>query len=112
MIRPAKHAKDPEECVAASNADVRQAAGELLRLLTAPQRLAIVVALNDGPRPRQELEDLLGVPRQMADYHLAILRAAAIVQRVRRGREVVYSLTDERVARIVAGAIACVERSP
>ena len=81
------------------------AAGELLRALAAPLRIAIVVHLESGPRCVHELVDALGAPQPLVSQHLRILRAAGVVVGRRRGREVVYSLADTHVARIVADAV-------
>jgi DNA-binding transcriptional ArsR family regulator len=112
MIRRPRPAQEPEARVAAPYAAECEAAAELLGALMSPQRLAMVALLVDGPRRRQELDDLLGIPRALANYHLTVLRAAGLVQAVQRDREVVYSLTHARVASMVARAIACANRIP
>lgn len=82
-------------------------AGDLLKALSAPLRLAIVTHLQaDGPLCVHELVDRLQVAQPLVSQHLRILRAASIVAGDRRGREVVYALTDEHVAHIVADAVA------
>ena len=81
------------------------AAGELLRTLAAPVRLAILVELDDGPRCVHDLVDALGVSQPLVSQHLRVLRAGRLVGAERRGREVVYRLVDEHVARIVHDAI-------
>jgi DNA-binding transcriptional ArsR family regulator len=107
----ANDARNSESLVATSNADVCTAIFGLLHALTPAQRLAIVDALDLGPRRRRDLVALLGVHPRRADHHLAIRHAAGLVQPVRRGREVVYSLRCAHVARVVAGAIAFGQRS-
>jgi len=85
-------------------------AGELLKALSAPVRLAIVTHLSDcGPLCVHELVDRLGVPQPLVSQHLRVLRSAAIVAGERRGREVAYTLADEHVAHIVADAVAHVQ---
>lgn len=83
-----------------------EAAGELLRALAAPIRIAVVTELAAGPRCVHELVDALGVAQPLVSQHLRVLRGAGVVRGVRRGREIAYSLVDEHVARIVADAVS------
>ena len=91
-----------------------EAAGELLRALAAPVRIAIVTELAGGQRCVHELVDALQVPQPLVSQHLRVLRGAGVVRGSRRGREIVYSLVDEHVAHIVGDAIshATVHRWP
>jgi len=84
--------------------DYREA-GDLLRAVTAPVRLAIVDLLADAPLCVHELVDALGVPQPLVSQHLKVLRAARLVDTSRRGREVTYTLVDGHVAHIVRDAI-------
>lgn len=81
-------------------------AGELLRALAAPLRIAIVVELDAGPRCVHELVDALAAPQPLVSQHLRVLRSAGVVVGERRGREVVYSLADAHVAHIVTDAVS------
>lgn len=83
-----------------------EAAGELLRALAAPIRVAIVTQLAEGDRCVHELVDALGVAQPLVSQHLRVLRGAGVVKGSRRGREIAYSLVDEHVAHIVADAIS------
>lgn len=83
-----------------------EAAGELLRALASPLRIAVVTELAAGPRCVHELVDALGAPQPLVSQHLRVLRSAGLVSGQRRGREIAYSLTDEHVARIVADAVS------
>ena len=85
--------------------DDYRAAGDLLRAVTAPIRLAIVDLLADGPLCVHELVDALAVPQPLVSQHLKVLRAARLVDTSRRGREVTYALVDGHVAHIVRDAI-------
>ncbi len=82
-----------------------QAAGDLLRALAAPIRIAIVTQLADGPRCVHEIVDSLDLPQPLVSQHLRVLRAAGVVMGERRGREIAYVLTDDHIAHIVADAI-------
>ena len=85
------------------------AAGDLLRALAAPVRIAIVLALRDAPRCVHDLVDLLDVPQPLISQHLRVLKEAGVVHGERRGREVVYSLVDDHLAHIVVDAVAHAE---
>jgi ArsR family transcriptional regulator, zinc-responsive transcriptional repressor len=81
-------------------------AGELLRALSAPVRIAIVRELSRGSRCVHELVEATGSPQPLVSQHLRVLRGAGVVRGERRGREIAYSLTDEHIGHIVADAIA------
>ena len=83
-----------------------ESAGELLRALSAPIRVAIVTELGEGERCVHELVEKLGAPQPLVSQHLRVLRGAGVVTGVRRGREIEYTLTDEHIAHIVADAIS------
>lgn len=85
------------------------AAGELLRALAAPVRIAIVLQLRESERCVHELVDALGVAQPLISQHLRVLKAAGVVSGERHGREVVYRLVDEHLAHIVIDAVAHVE---
>lgn len=92
---PSAHARDRFE-----------AAGDLLRALAAPMRVAIVTELAAGPRFVHELVTALDEPQPLVSQHLRVLRSAGVVAAVRHGREIAYSLTDAHVGHIVADAVA------
>jgi DNA-binding transcriptional ArsR family regulator len=89
-----------------------EAAGELLRALAAPIRVAIVTELAAGERCVHELVEQLGAPQPLVSQHLRVLRGAGVVRGSRRGREIAYSLVDEHVAHIVADAVSHAGESP
>lgn len=81
-------------------------AGELLRALAAPVRIAIVLQLRESQRCVHELVDALDVPQPLVSQHLRILKAAGVVAGERSGREVMYRLVDHHLAEIVVAAIS------
>lgn len=89
-----------------------EAAGELLRALSAPLRIAIVTELAQESRCVHELVDTLGVAQPLVSQHLRVLRGAGVVRGERRGREIAYSLTDEHIAHIVADAVTHAAEGP
>ncbi|GAB2953969.1 hypothetical protein GCM10027280_48030 [Micromonospora polyrhachis] len=93
--------------MASSNGyEAYEGAGELLRALSAPIRVAIVTELAQGERCVHELVEKLGAPQPLVSQHLRVLRGAGVVHGSRRGREIAYALVDEHIAHIVADAIS------
>ncbi|WP_437339789.1 ArsR/SmtB family transcription factor [Mycobacterium asiaticum] len=86
--------------------EILDGAGELLRALAAPVRIAIVLQLRESHRCVHELVDALGVPQPLVSQHLKILKAAGVVSGERSGREVMYRLADHHLAHIVVDAVA------
>jgi ArsR family transcriptional regulator len=87
------------------------AAGDLLRALAAPVRIAIVLQLRESSLCVHDLVDALGVTQPLISQHLRVLKTAGVVVGRRQGREVVYSLVDDHLAHIVADAVAHAEES-
>jgi ArsR family transcriptional regulator, zinc-responsive transcriptional repressor len=85
------------------------AAGDLLRALAAPVRIAIVLQLLESDRCVHDLVDALGVAQPLISQHLRVLKSAGVVHGERQGREVVYSLVDDHLAHIVVDAVAHAE---
>ncbi|HWC79787.1 MAG TPA: metalloregulator ArsR/SmtB family transcription factor [Pseudonocardiaceae bacterium] len=87
------------------SAQTLTAAGDLLRALAAPVRIAIVLELRGAPRCVHELVASLGVTQPLISQHLRVLKSAGVVAGERHGREVVYRLVDEHLAHIVVDAV-------
>ena len=85
--------------------EVLDTAGDLLRALAAPVRIAIVLQLRESSRCVHELVDALGVPQPLVSQHLRILKAAGVVAGERSGREVLYRLVDHHLVHIVVAAV-------
>ena len=91
--------------VTTSGYEAYEAAGELLRALSAPIRVAIVAELGAGERCVHELVEKLGAPQPLVSQHLRVLRGAGLVVGERRHREVHYALVDPHVGHIVRDAL-------
>jgi ArsR family transcriptional regulator len=85
---------------------ILDAAGELLRALSAPVRIAIVLELLSGGRCVHELVGALSVSQPLISQHLRVLKSAGVVEGRRSGREVLYTLVDDHLAHIITDAIA------
>ncbi|BBY76517.1 transcriptional regulator [Mycolicibacterium parafortuitum] len=84
---------------------VLDTAGDLLRALAAPVRIAIVLQLREDARCVHELVDALDVPQPLVSQHLRILKSAGVVEGSRSGREVLYRLVDHHLTDIVIAAV-------
>jgi DNA-binding transcriptional ArsR family regulator len=85
--------------------EILDAAGDILRALAAPVRIAIVLQLRESQRCVHELVDSLGVAQPLVSQHLRVLKAAGVVAGERSGREVLYRLVDHHLAHIVVDAV-------
>ncbi|MGF0312470.1 ArsR/SmtB family transcription factor [Rhodococcus sp. IEGM1428] len=85
------------------------AAGDILRALAAPVRIAIVLQLRESERCVHELVVALGVTQPLISQHLRVLKAVGVVRGERNGREVLYRLVDDHLSHIVVDAVAHAE---
>ncbi|MFI5261303.1 MAG: ArsR/SmtB family transcription factor [Candidatus Limnocylindrales bacterium] len=77
--------------------DITILQADILRTLAHPRRLEILHALARGPLEVGRLAETVGISQPNASQHLAILRAAGVVEAERDGREVRYRLADADV---------------
>jgi DNA-binding transcriptional ArsR family regulator len=70
---------------------------EVLKTLASPRRIEILHALARGPIEVGHLAEAIGASQPNVSQHLAVLRAAGIVEAERHGREVRYRLADPDV---------------
>ena len=70
---------------------------DILKTLASPRRLEILHRLAEGPLQVGRLADELGLAQSNVSQHLAVLRAAGVVEAERDGREVCYRLADPDV---------------
>ena len=70
---------------------------EVLRTIAQPRRLEILHRLAQSPAEVKRIAADVGASQPNVSQHLAILRAAGLVEAERTGREVVYRLSDPDV---------------
>jgi ArsR family transcriptional regulator len=70
---------------------------EVLKTLASPRRLEILHRLAEGPCEVSRLAEEIGASQPNISQHLAVLRAAGLVDAERDGREVRYRLADPDV---------------
>jgi ArsR family transcriptional regulator len=67
---------------------------EILKTIANVRRLEIIHLLADGPREVSRLAEEMGISQPNVSQHLALMRAAGVVEADREGREVRYRLAD------------------
>ena len=70
---------------------------EVMKILASPRRLEILHLLAEEPKEVGRLAEEMGITQPNVSQHLAVMRAAGIVEAQRDGREVRYRLTDPEV---------------
>jgi len=70
---------------------------EVMKILASPRRLEILHLLAQEPQEVGRLAEQMGITQPNVSQHLAVMRAAGIVEAQRDGREVRYHLTDPEV---------------
>lgn len=81
-----------------------EANARFFRALGDPTRLAIMRLLLRRPHSVSELVRELGLGQSRVSNHLACLRWCLFVTTERRGREIVYSVSDKRLRRLLGVA--------
>ncbi len=78
-------------------AEIARMHAELCSGISDPNRIAILYALSERPSNVTYLTTRLRLPQSTVSRHLRILRNSGLVRFERRGREVIYELSDERI---------------
>lgn len=66
----------------------------VLKTLANPRRLEMAHLLADGPMTVGRLAERLSLAQPNVSQHLALMRAAGVVEAERNGREICYRLAD------------------
>lgn len=91
---------------------LRQAAGEAvaaLKLLANEERLLLLCQLSQGEQCVGDLEAALGIRQPTLSQQLGVLRTEGVVNTRRQGKQIFYSVADERLLGIlsVLAALYC-----
>jgi DNA-binding transcriptional ArsR family regulator len=81
--------------------EVLARAAEIIKLLGHPLRLKILEVLEAGDATVSEIQEVLEVPQATVSQQLAKLRGLDVVTAKRDGVNVVYSLAEAKVPRIL-----------
>jgi DNA-binding transcriptional ArsR family regulator len=83
---------------------------QLFRALAHEVRVRVLEELRGGERTVGDLQDAIGVSGSSMSQHLAVLRAEGVVIARREGPNVLYSVADERLFRLLDDARAIFEQ--
>lgn len=78
-----------------------EAASDFLKAISHEGRLMILCALANGEKSVTEIEHLLSSRQSAVSQQLARLRTEGLVTARRDGKQIFYSLTDDRARRII-----------
>lgn len=78
-----------------------ETAADALRTIAEPTRLQLLVALTAGPASVSELIEATGAGRTTVSQHLAKLRLSGLVEARKAGRNVIYSIHDRDLNRLI-----------
>ncbi len=81
-----------------ANAD---AAGQLLKALSNPDRLLLLCQLSQGERNVSELETLLGIQQPTLSQQLAVLRREGLVDTRREGKQIYYRICSPAALAVI-----------
>ncbi|NKX54441.1 ArsR/SmtB family transcription factor [Arthrobacter mobilis] len=81
------------------------AAADTLRMLAEPTRLHLLWTLTAGPANVGQLVEATGAARTVVSQHLAKLRLSGLVDGRKEGRNVVYSIHDGHLNRLILEAL-------
>jgi len=76
-----------------------------LQALATPSRLMILGRLRNGSATVGELAGAVGMEQSAVSHQLRLLRNLGLVDGVRQGRTIVYSLFDNHVAQLLDQAV-------
>lgn len=74
---------------------------EKFKALSHPTRLCIVCKLMLGELNVSQMQGCLGVTQSNVSQHLTILKSKGIIQGNRNGNEIVYSLIDDDIKKVI-----------
>ena len=82
--------------------DDAEAAANFLKTMSHRDRLSILCALSSEEKSVSEIENSLALRQSSVSQHLARLRMEGFVTTRRRGKQIFYSISDERTLRIIS----------
>ncbi|MNM44908.1 putative HTH-type transcriptional regulator [compost metagenome] len=86
------------------NNDIQQFKSEFFKALAHPMRIRILELLSEGEKTVNEMQAILGSEGSAVSQQLAVLRAKNVVNSVKEGTSVIYSLRDPLIQDLLAVA--------
>jgi ArsR family transcriptional regulator len=74
---------------------------EVMKALAHPARVCIVSKLRHENLNVNQMQDCLDISQSNVSQHLNVLKRLHIIEGKRNGTEIIYSLVDEHVSRLV-----------
>lgn len=84
--------------------NIQQFKAEFFKALAHPMRIRILEILSQGERNVNELQSMLGSEGSAVSQQLAVLRAKNLVNSVKEGTTVIYSLRDPLISDLLGVA--------
>ncbi len=81
----------------------------LFKIFADPTRLRILYSLIDGPRCVADISELAGVTQGATSHQLRSMKQERLVKFVRKGKQVFYSIADDRVQVMLAHGLSYIE---
>ncbi|AKG37303.1 ArsR/SmtB family transcription factor [Paenibacillus durus] len=86
------------------NSDIQQFKSEFFKALAHPMRIRILELLSEGEKTVNEMQAILGSEGSAVSQQLSVLRAKNVVNSVKEGTSVIYSLRDPLIKDLLAVA--------
>jgi DNA-binding transcriptional ArsR family regulator len=86
------------------NQSVQQFKADFFKALAHPMRIRILELLSEGAKNVNELQSILGSEGSAVSQQLAVLRSKNVVQGIKEGTTVTYSLRDPLIKDLLAVA--------
>ncbi len=83
------------------NNDSLNRVSECLKVLSHPLRLKILFLIKDKPYNVSAIEKITGAGQSNISQHLAIMRYNGMVKQEKKGNEVYYSISEEKLKRLL-----------
>jgi len=74
---------------------------DMLKAIAHPVRLCIIKGLMDKKCNVSHMQECLELPQSTVSQHLSILRSKGIIKGERNGLEIMYSVVNEDVKKII-----------
>ena len=75
---------------------------DFFKVFGEPTRLKILYMLETGEASVNSLSNALGISQSVTSQHLKLLRVARLVRWRKDGKNVIYSLNDDHIAKILS----------
>lgn len=107
-VKPATTVKKASKKESDNRLEQAKRASTLLKHVSDPTRLQVILLLSEGERHVGALCEALGQSQPAVSHHLALLRHGQIISPRRQGKNNFYSLTEAggELARVVQGLIS------